>query len=86
MDRYDSEQTRRVSEVDLAGLSVESFGNVDDWQGYYALVEHADGWSIIHESGLGFVTGKHYATELDARVEFDGLFRQYCEDQVEEGV
>lgn len=81
MSRYDSEQTERVSGLELEWGGVESFGNVDEWQGYYALVSHDDGWSIIHESGLGFVTGKHYPTELDARVEFDGLFRQYCEDQ-----
>lgn len=86
MSRYDSEKTRRASDIELAGFGKESFGSVDEWQGYYALVELDDGWSIIHVSQQGFVTGWHNFTERDARVEFDEMFRHYCEDQVEEGV
>ena len=90
MSKYDSEQTERVSGLENEGLGVESFGSVDEYYGYYALVADNYGedgdWSIIHESGLGFVTGSHGMTEQQARARFDELFRQYCEDQVEEGV
>ena len=86
MRRYDSEKTRRASDIDLAGLGKQSFGNEDEWQGYYALVSDTDGWSIIHVSQQGFVKGWHDLTESEARGAFEVMFRRYCEDQAKEGV